>query len=187
MRFTAIAVGVGLLVGVLLGGRFRHLGTRPLRLWPVLVAGIVLQLPLPPLDRLGFGAMLASYACLLIFALANVHLVGMALVAIGILLNASVIATNGGMPVHRGAIVAAGIVEESRVDTVQTDDKHHLQRPSDRLTALADTIPVRPLREVVSFGDVVMAVGVADVLAHLLRRPSARARRPLARADGSTP
>jgi hypothetical protein len=182
MRFTAIAVGVGLLVGVLIGGRFRHLGTRPLRMWPFLVAGIVLQLPL--LDALGFGGMLASYACLLVFALANVHLVGMALVAIGIMLNAAVIACNGGMPVHRGAIVAAGIVEEGRVDSVHTDDKHHLQRPTDRLTALADTIPVRPLREVVSFGDVVLAVGVADVLAHLLRRPSPRARRQLAR-DGA--
>lgn len=172
MRFTAIAVAVGLLVGVLLGGRLRHLGTRPLRLWPFLAAGVVFQLPL--LDRLGAAGLLLSYACLLVFALANVHLVGMALVAIGILLNATVIALNGGMPVHRGAIVTAGIVEEGHVDDVHTDRKHHLEQPDDRLTALADKIPVRPLREVVSFGDVVMAVGVADVLAHLLRRPGRR-------------
>lgn len=172
MRFTAIAVAVGLLVGVLLGGRLRHVGRRPLRWWPLLAAGVVLQLPL--LDRVGVAALLVSYACLLVFALVNLHLVGMALVAIGIALNALVISVNGGMPVHRGAVVAAAIVERGQVDTVETDSKHHLQEADDRLVVLGDIIPVRPLREVVSFGDVVMAVGVADVLAHLLRRPRRR-------------
>src|SRR5436305_7030030 len=184
MRFTAIAVAAGLVVGVMLGGRLRHLGERPFRLWPFLVVGIILQLPL--LDPLGFGGLLASYACLLIFALANVHLVGMALVAVGIILNAAVITANAGMPVHRGAVIDARIASSAELDSLKTDRKHHLQKKSDRLTPLADIIPVRPLHEVISFGDVVMAVGVADVLVHLLRRPKAkRLRRPADQAGSS--
>ena len=186
MRFTAIAVAAGLVVGVLLGGRLRHLGERPFRLWPFLAAGILLQLPL--LDPLGFGGLLASYACLLIFALANVHLVGMALVAIGIVLNAAVITANSGMPVHRRSVVDAGIAKTADLDTLHTDRKHHLQTDTDRLTPLADIIPVRPLHEVISFGDVVMAIGVADVLVHLLRKPKAkRLRRQADQTDQTDP
>src|SRR3954469_13008906 len=184
MRFTAIAVAAGLLVGVLLGGRLRHLGERPFRLWPFLVAGIVLQLPL--LDPLGFGGLLVSYACLLIFALANVHLAGMALVAVGIILNAAGITANAGMPVRRGAVIDARIASSTELDSLETDRKHHLQKKSDRLTPLADIIPVRPLHEVISFGDVVMAVGVADVLVHLLRRPKAKRLRRRADLTDST-
>jgi len=40
---------------------------------------------------------------------------------------------------------------------------------------ISDVIPARPLREVLSFGDVIMAVGLADVLLHLLRPPAGNA------------
>jgi hypothetical protein len=121
------------------------------------------------LDRFGFAGLLASYLCLLAFALANVRLVGMALVAVGIALNIIPIALNRGMPVRHDAVVAARISTAERVHFLRTDHKHHMERPGDRLMILADILPVRPLREVLSFGDVVLALGVADVLFHLVR------------------
>jgi hypothetical protein len=167
MVFTALAAAVGLLVGLLGGGSLRRLGDRRFRLWPLLPVGVVLQLPFA--DRLGFGGLLLSYAFLLAFALANIRIAGMGLVAVGIALNTIPIAINRGMPVDRDAVVAAKISTAHRLDTLRLDRKHHLQRSSDKVMVLADIIPVRPLSEVVSFGDVVLAVGVADVFYHLLR------------------
>lgn len=184
MRFTLLAAAVGLGIGALAGGRLRFLGERTLRLWPVLAAGLALQ---PLSGRAGGGAqtvlIVGSYVLLVAFALGNVAVVGMWLVAAGIGLNLAVIAVNGGMPVRPSALRAAGLVEAGRSAGVALPAKHHLERPSDRLVVLADILPVRPLREVVSFGDVVLAVGVADVVAHLLRPPAGRRARPAADGD----
>jgi hypothetical protein len=182
MGFTAIAVTIGLVVGLATGGRLRHLGERQFHWWGMLVAGVALQLPL--LDRLGFAGLLVSYLFLLGFAVANVRLIGMALVVIGISMNIAVIAVNGGMPVRRAAIVSAGMFDQREVDQLRLDRKHHLEMPGDQLMILADVIPM-PLpgvRSVLSFGDVVMSIGVADVLVHLLKP---RRRISAARLEGS--
>src|SRR5262249_30814458 len=116
-----------------------------------------------------FGGLLLSYAILLAFALANIRIAGMGLVAVGIALNTIPIAIHRGMPVDRDAVVAAKISTAHRLGTLRLDRQHHLHRSSDKVMVLADIIPVRPMSEVVSFGDVVLAVGVADVFYHLLR------------------
>src|SRR2546430_13579192 len=166
MLFTAIAVGAGLLVGLLGGGSLAQLGQRRFRVWLLLPVGIALQVPL--LDRLGFAGLLASYACLLAFALVNLRMTGMGLVALGIVLNVVPIAVNRGMPVETEAIVHAGITSPSGLARLHLDRKHHLER-ADHVTVLTDIIPVSPLHEVLSFGDVVLSLGVADVVFHLLR------------------
>lgn len=175
MRFTLLAVAAGLGIGLLAGGRLSHLGSRNLRMWPLLLAGLAAQV----LSALVGGdaelvLLLGSYGLLVGFAAANVAMVGMWLVALGIGLNLTVIAVNGGMPVRAAALRSAGAVDASVPVVMAASSKHHLERPSDRLVGLGDIIPVEPLREVVSFGDVVMAVGVADVVVHLLRPPGGR-------------
>jgi hypothetical protein len=176
MGFTAIAVACGLVVGLLTGGNIAHLGDHHFRLWPLLVAGVVLQLP--ALDHFGFTGLLVSYAFLLSFAAANLRSVGMALVVAGITLNIVTIAWNRGMPVRKEAIVQAGMYPRSEVDSLHLDRKHHLERPGrDHVMILADIVPMPlpHLRSVLSMGDLVMSIGVADVLVHLLK--PARTRR----------
>jgi len=156
-----------------------HLGSRTLRLGPLLLGGLAAQL----LSSQAAGGrstvlLVASYTLLLAFAAANVVVVGMWLVAGGIALNLAVIAANGGMPVRESALRAAGVLEPGTTVALDSASKHHLERPSDRLVVLGDIIPAKPLREVVSFGDVVMAVGVADVVAHLLRPRAGGRTRP---------
>jgi hypothetical protein len=170
MRFTLLAVAAGLVIGVLAGGRLSHLGSRSLRLWPLLMAGLAAQLVSARLaGGASFALLVASYGLLLAFAAVNVVVVGMWLVALGVGLNLVVIAVNGGMPVRESALRSAGALDPDVPVHLESASKHHLERPSDRLVGLGDILPVRPLREVVSFGDVVMAVGVADVVVHLLR------------------
>jgi hypothetical protein len=113
----------------------------------------------------GSWLLIASYLLLLGFCGANLGLRGMSVVAIGIALNAAVITLDRGMPIRtsRGEVVA----------TV----KHHRERPSDRLMPLADIIVVPPINQALSFGDLIMLVGLVDVLVHRSRPASARPRR----------
>jgi hypothetical protein len=185
MRFTLVAVVVGLVVGLLAGGRPRHIAGRPFRRWPLLAAGLAVQVASARIGgRPGLVLLVAAYGLLVAFAAVNATRVGMWMVALGIGLNLLAIALNGGMPVRPEAVVAAGIAGPGRVDVLRLDGKRHLERPSDRLLALSDVIPVPPLREVLSFGDLVMGVGLADVLVHLLRPPRRAAHAAAGTAGG---
>ena len=59
---------------------------------------------------------------------------------------------------------------------MQPTTKHHAERPSDKLTFLGDIILVPALRQSLSFGDLIMLVGLVDVLFHCSRNPATRRR-----------
>jgi hypothetical protein len=151
VRFTAVAIVVGLAGGLVAGGSLGNIGRRAFRGSVLLAAGAVLQLLNSP------GALALSYACLVAFALLNLRIPGFGLLAVGLALNAAVVIANHGMPVHHGSVALQG--------------KHHAEGPSDRLTPLDDRLDVPPLGEVLSFGDVVLAVGLTTAMASLVRRP----------------
>ena len=170
MGFTVVAVVVGLLVGLAVGGRPRYLSDKPVNRWGLLLVGVVVQLASSHLGGgFGFFLLLVSYAFLLGFAASNVQIVGMVLVGLGLMLNLTTIAVNHGMPVRRSALVRAHIATRDEVDRLTVASKHHLERRDDTLMAISDIIPVPFLREVLSFGDLVLSVGVADTMVHLLR------------------
>lgn len=177
MRFTAVAVLAGVLIGLLARGRLSNMGRRALRGWTLLAAGIVTQVAA---GRVGgpdwtTALVLASYALLLGFAACNLQLAGMGVVMIGMVANAAVIGLNDGMPIRREAVVAAGLATPEQAERLRADVKRRPERPGDRLVVLADIVPVPPLREVVSFGDLAIGVGIADAIVHLMRtRPRVR-------------
>jgi hypothetical protein len=175
MRFTILAALAGVGIGLMAGGRFRFLARRTLRLWPLLALGAVFQVAAGRANGdAGLVLLLASLGFLLAFAVANLLTVGMWLVAGGIALNLAVISLNSGMPVRPSALEQAGVADPGGAADVRLSPKHHLERRSDRLVVLGDVIPVAPLREVLSFGDLLMAVGAADVIVHLLAPPAGR-------------
>lgn len=161
---------------------------RSLRGWALLAAGIATQ---AAAGRVGgeeatTPLVLASYLMLLGFAGLNLHLVGMGVVMIGMAANAAVIGLNDGMPIRPSAVVAAELATPEQASRMRADAKRRPERPGDQLVILADIVPVPPLREVVSFGDLVIGVGVADVLVHLMRgraRHRATAASPVAAAS----
>jgi hypothetical protein len=167
--FIAIAIVVGILAGMARGGRFANLGDATFRLWPLLILGVVVQ---GAAAFTGDGAVvviLVSYVLLLAFCAVNLTHAGMGVVLVGIALNLVVIGLNGGMPVRQKAIVAAGIADQDEVASLDFGAKRHLEDGADRLTFLGDIIPVPFAGEVLSYGDLAMSVGVAAVLANLLR------------------
>ncbi len=187
MGYTAIAILIGLVAGLLAGGHPRNAAGRTLRWWPVLAVGAAAQWVPEVLgfaESAAFPAVVASYAALSAFALANLRLVGMPVVLLGLALNIAVIVPNGGMPVRSGAITAAGIADSpEEVAALEFGSKRHVEDADDRFTILGDVIPVAPLREVLSFGDLILAAGVADVVFRLLRPIRPRRRKALPDPD----
>jgi hypothetical protein len=174
--YALIALGVGLLVGGVTGGRLTYISTKRFRWWGLLVAGMALQLVLEyERTPAPFLLLLVSYACLSAFSAANLRLRGMGVVLIGIGLNALVIAANNGMPVRAEAVRAAGMIEGSKPLRVR-DAKHTLETEDTKFAVLGDIVPVRPLRQVVSFGDLILAVGIADLMVRLMRPDRLRGR-----------
>jgi hypothetical protein len=176
MQYALVAALVGLVAGLATGGRLRHLGDRELRRWPLLLAGAALQV-LAEMDggsAAGFFVVGAS-VCVVLFVASNVRLVGMSVVLVGLGLNLAVVAANGAMPVRAAALVHADVVDD-RAGAVSHDlgARRRLEKPADRLTGLGDIVPVRALRQVVSFGDLVVLAGVADVVAHLTHKRRSR-------------
>jgi hypothetical protein len=199
MVLIILAVLVGLVGGLALGGRFHRLGEIQFRWWGLAFLGLVLQLaPIPSrpgrADHVAAVSLLvASYLVLLLFVVVNIRVAGFPLIAAGFALNALVISLNGGMPVSDHALrVAAGpyyLRTRARLET-EGGEKHHAERPSDVLVPLADVIPVgAPIRQVLSAGDVLWLVGTSWVIARGMaprkdRVPEEPGGVPLERAAG---
>lgn len=181
-----IAVLVGALaVGWATGGSLTRLAGVPLRMRRLVaaavvvqVAGVVLTVTLAGGAKTAYAATLtASAALVLAFVALNRRLPGMTLVAAGLLLNAAVVAANGAMPVSLEAAARAGI---STAPIALGDDARHVIAGSrTHWEAIGDVVPVPlPLHpEVVSPGDVLLAAGLAQLIA-VGMRPRRGAKNP---------
>jgi len=176
MLWLAIVLFFALAVAVLRGGRLVNLGDIELRGWWLLVLALGLQLGtrwLPEeAETAGLVMMLSSYALLMFLVILNRSKEGILLAGIGVLMNFTVIAVNGGMPVLAGAAEVASGFTVSDPDLAGSY-KHIPLDESSRLTFLADVIPLRlaGIAEVISLGDIFLALGLGVFLEHELRRP----------------
>ena len=179
MLIFALAILVGAVAGLLLGGRFANLAAVHLRV-PVLVwtaLGVQLALGLAPLrslpDEARFALVVGSYAMIGAWLALNSRFqravpmrIAFALLAAGWLLNLVVMVPNGGMPVSSAALADSGAPPGLEVDEGHLW-KHVELSPSTALPALGDVIPVPG--GAVSAGDVVIVVGlIAAVAAGML-------------------
>ncbi|GEM_PF-1932831 len=175
VALTSIAVVLGVAIGLSLPPRPTRFASPRIQ-WPVvLVAGVALQFVAGRGSGGGAVALaLLGAAALVVFAVVNLHLTGVGVLLVGLAANVVPIAVDGGMPVRRDALVDAHVVAAADVDFVELAGPRHVATSSDRLTFLGDIVPVRPLHQVVSFGDLIIFVATIDVLAHLLRRQHPR-------------
>jgi small-conductance mechanosensitive channel len=171
MSFFFVTVALALGVALVTGGSLRSIAATELRHPSILAVAVGIQLALEVLHptsgtagHLASALLVVSYVFLLLFCVANLRLRGLAVVAVGIALNGAIITVNRGMPIR--APEAA----------VEHTTKHHAERPSDRLTGFGDIILVPALRQSLSFGDLIMMVGLIDVVFHCSRKPSVRRR-----------
>jgi hypothetical protein len=168
---VGVAIVVGALIGLAVPPSERRFKRPRARLVPLVGAGVLAQVAAGQLDGgRAVAVALLGFACLIAFALANMHLVGMGVLTVGLASNVFVIAINGGMPVRTRALVAAEVIEERDVQGLELNGPRHVERSSDHLVELGDIIPVPIAHEVVSFGDLILLVALSDIAAHLVRR-----------------
>jgi hypothetical protein len=170
--FLLLLLVAGLAAGELAGGSFIRLTRLPARfLWLVPLAFALQVIIFWPTFDDGVGSTdvtaglyLLSLELLLLCVLLNLRLPGVKLLGLGLLLNLTVIAANGGyMPVSLHRLEQVGMEDEAQ--TLREQD-HHLNVTAmadhTRLRFLGDFIPVPeplPLRSVYSVGDILIAVG----------------------------
>jgi len=178
MLWLVLVLFVALVVAVVRGGRLTNLADVRLNRWWLLPLGFLMQAATGLFPREASWApgaatatILASYLILLVLVVANRNRTGLWLCGLGVLMNFSVIALNAGMPVLSEAAAVASGVDDSAV--LALNIKHVSLDAGTRLPFLADVIPLRLANngQVISLGDVFLAVGLAVFLEYELRRP----------------
>jgi hypothetical protein len=164
--------------GYVIGGRLRNLATlKPLglsALYSGLAAGLI---PLFfDLGRWNEPLVLTAYLLLAVFLILNLrssrNLRGaFVLMLFGWVLNFAAIAANGGMPLSEWAYRRAGLSE-----TVTPHQggfyKIVIADQQSRLRMLGDVIPIRPISQVVSVGDVVLVIGIGLLIVKGMHEPA---------------
>ena len=176
-------IAFGLVAGLLLGGRLEHLADIRLRFLPLLFLAVIVRFATEAL--LGYGVGIvdvlrvplfgAAYGLLLFALWHNRSYPGLALAFIGIASNALVILVNGGrMPVWAPAYAASGLpgplASVLHVELTGTGAEFLA-----RLGPLSDVIPIpiAPVQNVASIGDLFLTAGLAFFLfATLMRTPA---------------
>jgi hypothetical protein len=185
---TVLAVLVGLFAGFARRGRVLAMAATDVRAKSLLVVGIGVPALAEQFTRdVAVPLVIGGMAALFVFALANVRIAGMSVLAIGVLANLLPTFLNGGLPVRPQALVEAGIVQADELDRVEVRGARRLEEPTQQLRFLGDVIPLPETSQVLSFGDLIVLVGLADVTANLtLARRRRRAGRAESPADAAT-
>lgn len=174
MLVLVVAVAGGLLAGALLGGSLANLERLSLRLASLVVLALLLQIVAfsPVGARLPhhavIGLHIGSYVLLLVCVAANIRRPPVMCFGLGVLGNAVTIVLNGGyMPASRAALRLAGLP----VSAVPHNNSE-LAASGDRLRFLGDVFALPhglPLANVFSIGDILIAIGLAWLIAEGMR------------------
>lgn len=143
---------VGVLAGLASGGRLSRLADLRIRWWFVLVLAVALRVAASQAGSWAVAVYVVAFAGVAAVATANLAVPGMALIALGSMLNLIVVAVNGGMPVDAAAVAVAG-------GRMPADALHIRLTDATALAVLSDRIPVRLFGAAYSVGDVLLTGG----------------------------
>ena len=171
--FILYAVLIGLVVGVVVGGRPLALAELTIRWWPLIVVGFVGQLILFSVQVSSWigaaGPPLYVLTTLIVGAavVRNLAIPGMPLIVAGAACNMAAILANGGyMPGTPEALAAIG----KTTSTLYTNSRI---APDPALPFLIDRFALPtwlPMTNVYSVGDVLLGLGVAVLIVVTMRR-----------------
>ena len=168
MWLLVLTIGAAAIVVLVTWGDPRRLARLKISGVWLLFVGLAIQIviefvdmPKDQIETLGYGLLMASYGFILAFCFVNLSTRGFGLIAIGIALNALVIGLNQGMPTAAIGNDAAG----NRVEKpIEQSVKHRPESDSDLLGFLGDKIILpEPFDEVLSVGDLVIAIGICEL------------------------
>lgn len=166
MLTLAILVVLMVVFALLRGGSLESLANTRFRMPWLLFAGLGVQLaadlsaPAWLEGAAGVAVIIVSNLAVATFLFLNRSYAGTGLAAIGLLLNVLVISANGAMPVNPRAVRDADITESIEDAGI----KHEIMDEDTVLPWLGDTIGIPYIRELLSLGDVVLALGIARLV-----------------------
>lgn len=195
MGYLGVTVVVAALVVLITFGSFGQLSRIQVKSVWLLLAGLAIQIgitfagiPKDLYDSVGFGVIMFSYVLILAFCFVNIGIRGIGLITIGVALNALVIGLNQGMPTRDQPVTTASGRHIKK--PIEPDVKHRAERSSDLLPFLSDIIwlPAPFDEEAISFGDLILAVGICELAYYGSRRRYTRGAQPVeGEAAGSEP
>ncbi len=169
--FILYAIPVGVAIGWLLRGRLENLSAIRVRLGPLAIAALLVQVALfaPPAgglpDAVARAIYVGSTAAVLVVVIANLRLTAVPLIALGAIANLAAIVANGGaMPADPDALAVAGISLASPSNSIRTAEP--ALRPLTDIFAIPSAVP---LANVFSIGDVLIGLGLAMAIAAAMR------------------
>ena len=176
---------LGLVLGLLAGGKLRNLAEIQLRWSWLLVVAVVLRFAteaalganIGVVETLRLPLLAGAFAILLVALWANRTYPGLSLAFLGVLSNTLVILVNGGfMPIWSPALTAAGLTEADVTRSFHVVVDAAAPDFIGRLLILGDVIPapIAFIRNVYSLGDLFLTLGLAFFLfAGVVRVPTA--------------
>jgi hypothetical protein len=174
--FILYALVVGLLIGLLAGGRLESIAETRFRWgWLVLLALAIQIVLFSPFVGDGFREAsrwiyVGSTALVVVVVLLNLRLTGLPIVLAGALSNLAAILANGGsMPASPSALAAVGQTVGDG-PTNSTVVAHPALEPLTDIFAMPAWLP---LANIFSVGDVLIAIGVAVAIVAAMRAPMA--------------
>lgn len=176
---------LGLVLGLLAGGKLRNLAEIRLRWAWLLVVAVILRFAteaalgahIEIVETLRLPLLAGAFAILLVALWVNRTYPGLSLAFLGVLSNTLVILANGGfMPIWSPALTAAGLSEADVTRSFHVVVDAAAPDFIGRLLILGDVIPapITFIRNVYSLGDLFLALGLAFFLfAGVVRVPTA--------------
>ena len=169
MLLSILAFATGSAIGVARGGSWLGVTSARLHGKGFLVMGIAATLVLNILSpSLPMFWLLLSIVGFAGFAIANLAMTGMIVLLIGMSLNILPIIANGSVPVSEAALQSVGVVDES--GAARIDGPRESTEVAGSLAFLGDVVPVPIVDKVVSLGDLIMLVAIADIATNLFLR-----------------
>lgn len=171
--FILYAIPVGIVAGLLLGGRLEGLSSLRFRWASLAIGGLLVQVVLfalptgEALASIGPAVYVGSTVAVLVALLVNLRLPGMAIVAAGAASNLAAIVANGGaMPVRSETLAAAGLDPHGGFSNSVVSASPALEPLTDVFAIPAGV----PLANVFSIGDVLIGIGIVVAIAAAMRR-----------------
>ena len=169
MLLSILAFLIGATIGRARGGRLRAFASVQVDKTGFLAAGLAAVLIVSIIGpTLPIAWMLVAYVCFAVFGLRNLHLAGMVVLLIGLLMNLAPLLANGAVPVSELALISVDDVDASgqpNLDPIRESDA-----TATSFTIFGDIVPIPLLNVVVSLGDLVIAVALADIAMNILLR-----------------
>lgn len=185
-----VAIVVALAIGFLSGGSLANIGGLRIRYLPLLVVALLIQVAIfsqiagtyDVIHRIGPWIYVGTLFATLFVMMMNMSIPGMKVIALGAALNALVITANGGfMPSPESALERAGRMEYVRQEQAEREGgagrpiltNSKIADDDTRLLFLGDVIPIPervPLSNVISIGDILIAIGAGIAIVSVMRR-----------------